>query len=114
MIVTLLYQKHINDFTIRDTGWADVPEDLLHLLVNRIVGLTPYIRFGSVCRFWRSVASANKCCKHVPWLMLSEKEDTDLREFYDLSTNEVFQVPLPEARGRKILGSAHGWALYFY
>lgn len=43
--------------------------------------------------------------------MLSEKEDTDLRKFYDLSTNEVFQVPLPEARGRKILGSAHGWLI---
>ena len=81
--------------------------------MERIVGLTTFIRFGAVCRTWHWLASTSKQCsyKPVPWLMLSETEGTHVRQFYDISTNEIYELPLPQARGRKILGCAHGWVI---
>lgn len=40
--------------------------------------------------------------------MLAEKERSESRDFYDHFTGEVYQLPLPQAKGMKIAGSTHG------
>lgn len=42
------------------TGWAELPQDLLHLLMDRIVCLPSFIRFGAVCWEWHLLVSTNK------------------------------------------------------
>ncbi|KAF6146093.1 hypothetical protein GIB67_033452 [Kingdonia uniflora] len=69
-----------------------------------------------VCRAWRSVTSE----KHyytgvsgykVPWLMMAEKEASDIRSFYSLSTKKFINISLPEVRGRRCWGSPNGWLI---
>ncbi|XP_042505625.1 uncharacterized protein LOC122082219 [Macadamia integrifolia] len=43
-------------------------------------------------------------------LLLAIKEDSDSRGFYSLSTKKVYQLNLPEARGRKCFSSC-GWLI---
>lgn len=90
-------------------SWADVPGDLLRLAKG--VGVATFIRFSAVCKSWYSIASASKCYKPAPWLMLSEKEGSDLRDFDDHSTGELFQIQPSQAQGMKLVGSAHGWII---
>ncbi|KAF6146101.1 hypothetical protein GIB67_033460 [Kingdonia uniflora] len=68
-------------------SWAELPEELIGLVVKRLVGhhdLTDYFSFRGVCRQWRSVASekhsyAGVSGYKVPWLMMAEKENSDDR-----------------------------------
>ncbi|KAF6156069.1 hypothetical protein GIB67_021458 [Kingdonia uniflora] len=100
-------------------NWAELPEELIGLVVKRLVGyhdLSDYFSFHAVCRAWRSVASE----KHyytgvsgykVPWLMMAEKEASDIRSFYSLSTKKFINISLPEARRRRCWGSPNGWLI---
>ncbi|XP_068646319.1 F-box protein At2g26160-like [Aristolochia californica] len=69
----------------------------------------------AVCREWQSVFSlenyspSSQDC--APWLMLAEREDSDIRGLFNPSTSEVYDIPLPELWQKKIVGSAHGWVV---
>ncbi|KAL6539866.1 hypothetical protein OROHE_011637 [Orobanche hederae] len=96
---------------VRD--WSELPIDVLMLTARRLHLADDYARFGSVCKPWREAFLMNdkKPSKLLPWVMLMEKEGTDLHSFYCPfdKKGKLFQLNLPEVRGRKCWGSSHGW-----
>ncbi|XP_043704443.1 F-box protein At2g26160-like [Telopea speciosissima] len=94
-------------------NWSELCDDILGLIVDRFLAIEDIVRFGAVCRTWRSV-SAEKWRFSIayPWLMLAEKEDSDNRGFYSLATQMVYHLNLPKARGRRCWSSC-GWLITF-
>ncbi|XP_043705358.1 putative F-box protein At5g55150 [Telopea speciosissima] len=92
-------------------NWSELCNDILGLIVDQFSAIEDIAHFGEVCRSWRSV-SVEKWDFSIaaPWLMLAEKEDSDNRGFYSLSTQKVYHLNLPEARGRKCW-SSWGWLI---
>ncbi|KAK6945158.1 Domain unknown function DUF295 [Dillenia turbinata] len=77
---------------------------------KKIDRIQDFVNFGCVCKPWLWAASAAKFnAKRLPLLMLAEKEETHVREFYDISVGgQIHQVDLPVARGSKIFPTL-GW-----
>ena len=46
-----------------------------------------------------------------PWLMLSDKLDSDLRSFINLCNNKCYLLKLPTIQEKRCWGSPHGWAV---
>ncbi|XP_043721478.1 putative F-box protein At5g55150 [Telopea speciosissima] len=93
-------------------NWSELCNDILGLIVDQFSAIEDIVHFGAVCRPWRSVSVEKLHFSTIadPWLMLAEKEDSDNRGFYSLSTQKVYHLNLPEARGRKCL-SSNGWLI---
>ncbi|KAH7840742.1 hypothetical protein Vadar_020986 [Vaccinium darrowii] len=92
-------------------NWAELPEDLLVLTAKRIALFEDFLSFSGVCRSWRSVAINDhfRGSEQIPWLMLSEKDKPDERQFVSLRKGGVIRkINLPEARGKRCLESL-GW-----
>lgn len=51
-------------------GWDNLPEDLIILLIERLIGITNFIHAGAVCTYWHSIFMANNCYKQVPFMIL--------------------------------------------
>ncbi|XP_042506563.1 putative F-box protein At5g55150 [Macadamia integrifolia] len=92
-------------------NWAELCKDILRLIVDQFSKIEDIAQFGAVCHSWRLV-SVEKWHFSIasPWLMLVEKEDSDNRDFYCLSTKKVYRLNLPEARGR-MCWSSYGWLI---
>uniref|UniRef100_A0A2N9J477 KIB1-4 beta-propeller domain-containing protein n=1 Tax=Fagus sylvatica TaxID=28930 RepID=A0A2N9J477_FAGSY len=66
--------------------------------------------FAGFCQECRSV------CKEIasfqlPWLMLSETPDTDIRHIFDLCDSNRYQLELSTVDGKRCWGSPHGWVV---
>ncbi|KAF6136043.1 hypothetical protein GIB67_000045 [Kingdonia uniflora] len=102
-------------------NWSQLPEDLIGDIANRLLGheISDFVRFGAVCRSWRFVTTQKHYfsgVRQLPWLMIPEENDEsgdngDIRSFVSLSTKRVYNVELPEARGRRCWGSQFGWLI---
>ncbi|XP_043702870.1 putative F-box protein At5g55150 [Telopea speciosissima] len=93
-------------------NWFELCNDILGLIVDQFSAIEDIVHFGAVCRPWRSVSVKKLHFSTIvdPWLMLAEKEDSDNRGFYSLSTKKVYHLNLPEARSRKCWSSC-GWLI---
>uniref|UniRef100_A0A5B6Z6N5 Uncharacterized protein n=1 Tax=Davidia involucrata TaxID=16924 RepID=A0A5B6Z6N5_DAVIN len=99
----------------REEDWSSsIPDDLLKLIVKRIHSIEDYLMFRAVCRSWNSIPCGVNdfdSSMKLPWLMLTEKENSDTRGFYSLSGRKIHELYLPEARGRRCWGSPYGWLI---
>lgn len=93
--------------------WSKLPEDLLRLLVDRLVVEEDFIVFRSVCKSWRS-AIPKSYWKRVPWLLAKKYESSKvvLKGLNSLSQNtnslsSLFQTEL----SWRYWGSFTGWIL---
>ncbi|XP_058203101.1 uncharacterized protein At1g65760-like [Rhododendron vialii] len=92
--------------------WAEVPEDLLVLTAKQVtLFFKDFVSFSGICRSRHSVAINDNFegSEHIPWLMLSDKDKPDERQFISPRKDGVIRtVNLPEARGKRCLESL-GW-----
>ncbi|CAN6191151.1 unnamed protein product [Urochloa humidicola] len=60
--------------------WSDLPPDLLGLFLPRLHSLTDRVRFGAVCRPWRSAARLHypNLPPPMPWLALGDNAYLDI------------------------------------
>ncbi|XP_019189440.1 PREDICTED: F-box protein SKIP23-like [Ipomoea nil] len=58
--------------------WSNLGFDPLGIIAHRLNFALDYVRFGMVCRSWSRVVVENGP-SFLPWLMLSQKHDTDFR-----------------------------------
>ncbi|KAF7149709.1 hypothetical protein RHSIM_Rhsim02G0224500 [Rhododendron simsii] len=92
-------------------NWAELPEDILVLIAKQITLFEDFLFFSGVCRSWRFVAVNDnfKGSEQIPWLMLSNKDKPDERQFVSIRKGGVIRtVNLPEARGKRCLETL-GW-----
>nr|XP_010911489.1 F-box protein At2g17036 [Elaeis guineensis] len=95
--------------------WSQLPAELLEIISTKIIFITDYLRFRAVCTSWRSASPARP--RHLPaqlpWLLLPyypSPDNTDARRlFFDLRDRRIYQLDLPETRGKRVCGSSHGW-----
>ncbi|KAM0826633.1 hypothetical protein ACQ4PT_068742 [Festuca glaucescens] len=72
-------------------SWSAVPTDLGDITLRHLQHHADRVRFGVVCREWRSCAQQNTPPSHFPWLALPD------RTFYSLP-DSAFQL-LPSSCG---------------
>ncbi|KAF8395070.1 hypothetical protein HHK36_019010 [Tetracentron sinense] len=104
----------INKKRLRDghnpSGWSELTPELLHLILKRLT-LPDYLRFGAVCKSWRSIEieKAHPPAPQFPWLMLRKSGYNANFSFFSLSEDRIYRLKLLEARGARCCGSSEGW-----
>ncbi|XP_025825398.1 uncharacterized protein LOC112900819 [Panicum hallii] len=90
------------------SGWADLPDDLLDIVAKRTPGIKDYVRLRAVCKSWRSFLLPKST---PPWVMLpyDPSSESCTRAFLDVSDGTVYELELPETRGKRCCGSSPGW-----
>ncbi|XP_062175580.1 uncharacterized protein LOC133880612 isoform X2 [Alnus glutinosa] len=107
----------------KESHWACLPEDLLVLILDRLVTLSDYVRFSAVCRPWHAVALENyygerrlKLSLHQPPLLFlththPSKGETTIG-IHCVSQNKTYELKSFLPRGSKRwFGSSHGWLI---
>ncbi|CAA2960997.1 Hypothetical predicted protein [Olea europaea subsp. europaea] len=91
--------------------WSKLPADVLELIARQPHFVEDRLRFGLVCKSWRMVMlqADSYSCSLLPWLMLTEKEESDMRQVYCPFNQKVYELSLPEICGRRCWGSPYGW-----
>lgn len=98
-------------FTVM-ADWSKMPDDPLKLIAEKLHSVEDYVRFGGVCKSWYSIFEDKECCcpsSKSPWLMLAEKENSEMRGFYSPLSGKVYEIRLPEVVGKWCWGSPYGW-----
>ena len=106
------------------SDWACLPEDLLDLILSRLVTLSDYVRFSAVCMPWHTFALEKydgerhlKLSTHQPPLLFlphtrgsKEEETTFITSIHNLSKTYELEsfTPIGNQRWR---GSSHGWLI---
>ncbi|CAK8543778.1 unnamed protein product [Lathyrus sativus] len=86
---------------------AELPQEIIESISERLTIYSDYLRFRCVCRTWNY--SVPKTPLHLPpqlpWLMLSHKS------FFDLTANKLhlLDLPLSSSHATRICGSSFGW-----
>ncbi|TMW95807.1 hypothetical protein EJD97_008328 [Solanum chilense] len=92
--------------------WANLPNDVIAHIANRVKVIEDFIAFGAVCTSWRIAATKDNfdlLSPQVPFLMLADEHDDHYQEFYSLSKKKVSRIFLPEVRGSVCLSIKEGW-----
>ncbi|KAJ3699547.1 hypothetical protein LUZ61_003252 [Rhynchospora tenuis] len=91
--------------------WADLPEELVTIIGEKITTNTAYIYLRFVCKAWRRALTPKP--RHLPpqspWLLLPGIRDGFELDFYDPFQSKFHRFQCPYMRGKDICGSSHGW-----
>ncbi|XP_021800246.1 putative F-box protein At3g25750 [Prunus avium] len=107
-----------------DSGWAWLPSHVLDLILDKLIPISDYIRFGVVCKRWRSVALYQKqqrlqsCHKQLPMLIIPRNRG-GRGSLYGVTQGKAYSFELPQ-HGPKYnnhssygcCSSCHGWLAY--
>ncbi|RWR80374.1 putative F-box protein [Cinnamomum micranthum f. kanehirae] len=99
--------------------WSDLLQCLLELILERLI-LSDRLRFGSVCRCWRTaqVQCLYPPASQIPFLIFRRNSSTEKRsiEFFSLSEKRIYEVPMPDSgtpmQCIRCVSSSHGWLLF--
>ena len=107
------------DDNTNSSQWALLPDDLLHMITDRLDELSDYVRFGAVCKPWLSFSHRNYKDKHLlhtnqqlPLLVVPTQGYQERRGLYSITKGMVYdqiQLNLPYKR---CCGSSHGWLFF--
>ncbi|XP_059627446.1 putative F-box protein At3g25750 [Cornus florida] len=101
--------------SVSESNWAWLPNHLLDMILDNLVSLSDYIRFGAVCKEWQSLAIQNKVQffkknQQVPLLMVpTEDNSEERRSLYSITHNKLYDFQLRVPYKKRFCGSSHGW-----
>ncbi|XP_059646209.1 putative F-box protein At5g55150 [Cornus florida] len=103
--------------SLLESDWACLPKHLLDTIMDKLVSLSDYVRFGAVCKEWHDVVMENKveffqkkCCKQVPFLMVPTEDNSEKRRsLYSITHNKLYDFQLRVPYKKRLSGSSHGW-----
>ncbi|XP_059627455.1 F-box protein SKIP23-like [Cornus florida] len=101
--------------SVSKSNWAWLPNHLLDMILDNLVSLSDYIRFGAVCKEWQSLAIQNrvqffKKNQQVPLLMVpTEDNSKKRRSLYSITHNKLYDFQLQVPYKKRFCGSSHGW-----
>ncbi|XP_031380694.1 F-box protein SKIP23-like [Punica granatum] len=96
-------------------NWSALPYSVILHIAQRLAAVEDFVAFSSVCFSWRAVYidRGGSPRSRVPWLMLSEDQNSEKRRFYSLSNGRTYYLPLPNAQVKMCWGSPLGWLVTF-
>ncbi|XP_070021712.1 F-box protein At2g26160-like [Nicotiana sylvestris] len=91
--------------------WSKLPVDLLGLIASRLHFVEDWVRFGGVCKSWRTgiLQNGNSLCSFLPWLMLPQRTHESSRTFYSPFKCKSYDICLSGVLDKRCWGSSHGW-----
>ncbi|KAF9625449.1 hypothetical protein IFM89_022846 [Coptis chinensis] len=96
-------------------SFSGLHEDILRLIAEKIDLIVDFIRFGAVCKSWRSVTLDKRhfslFLKPLPWLMLTADDGEEIRSFFSPFENKIYRLNLPKASECHCWGSPFGWVV---
>ncbi|XP_059627438.1 uncharacterized protein LOC132270267 [Cornus florida] len=90
------------------------------MILENLVSLSEFVRFGAVCKPWQSVAMENKLkfvqnkfSTQVPFLIVPLKDNnvTERRNLYSITHNKLYDFQLRVPYKERLCGSSHGWLI---
>ncbi|XP_077219442.1 F-box protein SKIP23-like [Tasmannia lanceolata] len=95
--------------------WSELPNEILILILKLLPLIFDHLQFGSVCKSWHRAMVENRpwllSRRQLPFLMLPDKERTQIRQFFSLSENKLYDINLPEFNGKWCCASSNGWLI---
>lgn len=99
-----------------ESRWSDLPIELLQLIVNRYLQFADHVRFGAVCKSWRSSVTSiqpNHRPNHLealkfPWLAVVSFHENCAGLFSPFE-DKFYKNDKLNALHHNILGSSRGW-----
>lgn len=114
--------------SLTSPDWAHLQADILGIILDKLVALSDYVRFGAVCKPWNSIASDHKhkqkrmslTNQQLPWQLVITLDENGKEKLtlYDFSTSKFsnikLRIPIPEKFNRmeRCQGSSHGWLIF--
>ncbi|XP_059627461.1 putative F-box protein At3g25750 [Cornus florida] len=104
--------------SLEESDWVWLPKNLLDMILNNLVSLSEFVRFGAVCKPWQCVAMENevkfvqnKFSTQVPFLIvpLKDNNDDERRSLYSITHNKLYDFQLRVPYKERLCGSSHGW-----
>ncbi|KAJ3689771.1 hypothetical protein LUZ61_018935 [Rhynchospora tenuis] len=98
--------------------WANLPQEIVHLISEKVKSIVDYVRFRAVCSSWRSASLAipRHLPPQLPWLLIAHvpqsKEDKGTRLFYDLWESKMHKFRFPEISQMNCYASYRGWVMF--
>ncbi|KAM7524058.1 hypothetical protein LguiA_013960 [Lonicera macranthoides] len=92
--------------------WANLPVDLLKAIEGHLVLYADKIRIRAICMDWNFDLPKlpNYQVKQLPWLLHLLENDLEASHgLFNPIDKKVYNIYLPEARGKVFKGSAYGW-----
>lgn len=92
--------------------WANLADDLLFQIINKINCLKAVVRFSVVCTHWRQAASKSKVTAsfNIPWIILPRERDSPSLDLFILSKSITYRRHIPDLIGKRVL-SSQGWLM---
>ncbi|CAL5364411.1 unnamed protein product [Camellia sinensis] len=102
-----------------NSTWAWLPQNLVDNILDKMVSLQDYIRFGGVSPNWRRITQENhhkrievKNNLQLPLLMIPTSNNSRMRRgLYSLTKPGICETELPVPYRRRCCGSSHGWLI---
>ncbi|XP_059627423.1 putative F-box protein At3g25750 [Cornus florida] len=103
--------------SMEESDWVWLPKNLLDMILDKLVSLSEFVRFGAVCKPWQSVAMENKLkfvqnklSRQVPFLMVPTEDNSNVRRsLYSITDNKSYDFQLRVPYKKRLSGSSYGW-----
>ncbi|CAL9008636.1 unnamed protein product, partial [Prunus brigantina] len=95
------------------SDWANLPQNLLDSILERLTLLSDYLRFNIVCASWHSVAKHNKSRRAkttTPMLLLQTKK-RGTWSLYNVEEDKVLNLQL-KIPNKRFCGSSKEWLIF--
>ncbi|KAM7504541.1 hypothetical protein LguiB_003445 [Lonicera macranthoides] len=118
-----------SDSSDSEWDWECLPKNVFDEILDRLVGLSDYVRFGAVCKAWRSIALEDRnyrgnnykkkrssaaetfLDRQLPMLMLPQWDEEKRARFYSVTSKKVLDFDLSFLYRRQFIGSSFGWLI---
>ncbi|KAJ1693698.1 hypothetical protein LUZ63_010396 [Rhynchospora breviuscula] len=100
--------------------WAYLPQEIVHLISEKVKSIVDYVRFRAVCCSWRSASlpKPRHLPPQLPWLLIAyepqseDDKDKETRLFYDLWESKMHKLHPPEISHMNCYASYRGWVMF--
>lgn len=94
-------------------SWHELQDGLMENIFRRL-NLIDRVRFGGVCKSWRSLVMQKhvRAAPQPPWLLLPHGRNCKSLSFFSICEGVVYDIKVTEAaKGGWCIGSSRGWLI---
>ncbi|KAJ4747268.1 F-box SKIP23-like protein (DUF295) [Rhynchospora pubera] len=99
------------DHCLRNRNWSNMPDDIIHLIVEKLRFYPYHRKAAAVCQDWYRITkevhgsfNQNSILLLLPYNNMSEK-----CAFYEIYGSKTYELNLPNFHDKLVHGSSNGW-----